>query len=267
MADTDPTCIYFIGTAGAGKSTLTGAYKEWTNKQGLDAVLVNLDPGADQLPYTPDVDVRDWVNLREVMRSHGLGPNGAQIAAADMLAHQASKIREAIDGFQSNYVLLDTPGQIELFVFRPAGKYIVDYLFPQSSMVAFALDPMMGRSPSGFVSGLLLALSVQFRLNVPTAHLLTKTDLLTQEELERIQAWRQEPELLEGALLEEDAGQLREFNVDLLRLLNDSGVLPQLLPTSAINFAGLDDLYSQIQQTIAGGDDPLSGIEPSQEKD
>lgn len=258
MADRDPTCLYFVGTAGAGKSTLTGAYKQWMHNRGLDTVLVNLDPGAESLPYTPDVDVREWVDLKEVMRSHGLGPNGAQIAAADMLAQQASKIKDAIESFQTNTVLIDTPGQIELFVFRPSGKYILDYLFPESSMVAFALDPMLGKSPAGFVSGLLLALSVQFRLNVTTAHLLTKTDLLTEEELDRMMAWRQEPDLLEAALVEGDEGQFKNMNIELLRVLNDAQVLPELRPTSAINLEGLDDLYNLVQMVMAGGEDALS---------
>ena len=80
------TFVYFIGTAGSGKSTLTYSFQQWMNNRGLDAITVNLDPGAENLPYVPDVDIRDWISLKEIMDSYGLGPNGAQIAAADMLA-------------------------------------------------------------------------------------------------------------------------------------------------------------------------------------
>ena len=59
--------VYFIGTAGSGKSTLTHNFKQWMTLRGLDAIAVNLDPGAENLPYEPDVDIRDWISLKEVM--------------------------------------------------------------------------------------------------------------------------------------------------------------------------------------------------------
>lgn len=258
MADTEPTNVYFVGTAGAGKSTLTGAFKEWALNRGLDAIIVNLDPGAEKLPYTPDVDVRDWVNLRQIMTQEGLGPNGAQIAASDLLALQANKIRDAIEAFRTNYVLIDTPGQIELFVFRPSGKYIVDFLGPEKSVLGFLVDPFISKTPSGFVSALMLAASVQLRLGLPTAHLLTKSDMLQDEERDRLIAWSQDPDLIQAAFESEEPNLYREMNIDLYRVLGSLGASPQLYPTSAINLEGLEDLYAHIQQVVAGGEDILS---------
>ena len=71
--------LYFIGTAGSGKSTMVYAFQLWMNSQGLDCVTVNLDPGAEALQYSPDLDVRDYVDLREVMEEEDLGPNGLQV--------------------------------------------------------------------------------------------------------------------------------------------------------------------------------------------
>src|SRR2546426_12321509 len=73
--------LYFIGTAGCGKSTMVRAFHGWLAAQGLDAVTVNLDPGAERTPYEVDIDVRDWIRLAEVMEEHRLGPNGAQVLA------------------------------------------------------------------------------------------------------------------------------------------------------------------------------------------
>ena len=99
--------IYFIGTAGSGKSTLTYAFQQWTERLGIDAISVNLDPGVDRLLYSPDIDIRDWIVLDEVMDEYGLGPNGAQIACADMLAIKIREIKEIIDKFDADYVLID----------------------------------------------------------------------------------------------------------------------------------------------------------------
>ncbi|EQD72996.1 Protein of unknown function, ATP binding protein, partial [mine drainage metagenome] len=72
--------------------------------------------------------MRDWVRLPEIMSEYGLGPNGAQVAAADMIALKIFEVKQALQGYRSDFVLLDTPGQIELFAFREASKAMVEAL-------------------------------------------------------------------------------------------------------------------------------------------
>ncbi|EQD27382.1 Protein of unknown function, ATP binding protein, partial [mine drainage metagenome] len=74
MASEEPAYIYITGTAGAGKTTFVRAYREWLTTAGYDATVVNLDPGNDTADYEPDVDIRDWVRLPEIMSEYGLGP-------------------------------------------------------------------------------------------------------------------------------------------------------------------------------------------------
>ena len=42
--------VFFVGTAGSGKSTLVGAYRQWLDGNGVDAITINMDPGAETLP-------------------------------------------------------------------------------------------------------------------------------------------------------------------------------------------------------------------------
>ena len=148
----DEIFVYFIGTAGSGKSTLTYIFKKWMELRGLDSITVNLDPGAENLPYIPDVDIRDWISLKEIMDSYGLGPNGAQIACADMLALNIEDIKKSIESYKTNYVFIDTPGQLELFVFRESGKYIIKFMNPNKSVISYLIDPGLAKNASGFVS-------------------------------------------------------------------------------------------------------------------
>ena len=141
--------LYFIGTAGSGKSTLTNSFKLWLDMKSLDSIIINLDPGAENLPYLPDVDIRDWISLDEIMKNYGLGPNGAQIACADMIAMNAEDIKNSINSFQSDYILIDTPGQLELFAFRESGKYIIEYINKKRSMIAYLIDYSLAQNPSG----------------------------------------------------------------------------------------------------------------------
>ncbi|GAI14578.1 unnamed protein product, partial [marine sediment metagenome] len=226
-----PRSCVFIGTAGSGKSTLTHNFKRWMELRSLDAIAVNLDPGAENLPYEPDVDIRDWISLKEVMDTYGLGPNGAQIACADMLALNTSDIKKSIDSFKTDYVLMDTPGQLELFVFREAGKYIVEFLNPQRSIIAYLLDYALAKTASGFVSQLLLSISTNFRLSTPQVNILSKADMLSDQELELVERWSQDSEELYHTILGEKASVHREMSEGILHLIESFQGQTCLFPT------------------------------------
>jgi len=250
--------VYMIGTAGSGKSTLTHTFKQWTGLRGLDAITVNLDPGAENLPYEPDVDIRDWISLEEVMKSYGLGPNGAQIACADMLALNTSDIKKSIESFKTDYILMDTPGQLELFVFREAGKYIIKFLNPNRSIIAYLVDYALAKTATGFVSQLLLSISANFRLGYPYINILSKADMLTNEELDLVKRWANSPEELGEAIINEKASVYREMSEGLLRLIEGFGNQSNLYPTGKEDFFGIEDLYTSIQLQFEGGEDLMS---------
>ena len=250
--------VYFIGTAGSGKSTLTYNFQQWMNHRGLDAITVNLDPGADNLPYDPDVDIRDWISLKEIMDSYGLGPNGAQIACADMLALNTEDIKKSIEGFKTDYVLMDTPGQLELFVFREAGKYIVKFLNPNRSIIAYLLDPALAKTASGYVSQLLLSMSTNFRLGQSQINILSKADMLSDAELEQVEKWSNNTDDLGNALFSEKASIYREMSEGLLNLISEFGNQSKIFPIGKENFFGIEDLYTQIQLQFEGGEDLMS---------
>jgi len=62
--------IFIIGTAGSGKSLLTANLFDYYTKNGNFVGVLNLDPGVENLPYTCDVDVRDYVDLISVMKKY-----------------------------------------------------------------------------------------------------------------------------------------------------------------------------------------------------
>lgn len=254
MAENETT-VYFTGTAGAGKSTLVGAYDRWAKQHGLSTVTVNLDPGAESLPYNPDIDIRETIVLSEVMEEHGLGPNGAQIAAADMAALQLGDLQEELASYRCDQVLIDTPGQIELFVFRMSGKVIVDGLNPERSVIAYLLDPYLARTATGFSSQLMLAATTRFRFQQPLVHILSKGDLLDAESLETIQAWGADPMALESDVLGEAPSMSRELAAQVTRLLDTMALQSTLLPVSSESTEGLDDLYTMVQGAIGGSED------------
>ncbi|MCI4344895.1 MAG: ATP/GTP-binding protein, partial [Thermoplasmata archaeon] len=133
----EPGTVYFTGTAGAGKTSFVVAYRDWLQAAGYDVITLNLDPGNEVAEFEPDVDIREWVRLPEVMSEYNLGPNGAQVAAADLIAIKIFEVRQALEEFRTDYILVDTPGQVELFAFRESSKAIVEALSADRSLIAF----------------------------------------------------------------------------------------------------------------------------------
>ncbi len=252
--------LYFIGSAGSGKSSLTGAFAGWMQHKGYDAVTVNLDPGIENAPYVPDVDIRDWIKLRDIMKEHGVGPNGAQIIAADMLALNINEMKETLQSFETEYVIFDTPGQMELFVLRQSGKFLIDNLGAAESIIGFLYDPVISRTPSGFITLMLQAASIQVRFNAPFMGILAKSDLLAEEEREKISNWSRDLMGLDEALHDEIPTLRTQLSAEFLSALKSFGAGQNIIPVSSTYGSGMEDIYNAAQQVFHGGEDLKQGL-------
>jgi len=257
----ESSVVFVAGTAGAGKTTFVRAFADWMKSSGYDASVVNLDPGLEGGELEPDVDIREWVRLADLQDEYGLGPNGAQVAAADMIALKIFEVKQAIEDVRGDYVLIDTPGQIELFAFREASKAIVEALGGDRAALAFLFDPGLARNAAGFVSLLMLSATVEFRFRLPLVNVLAKADVLSADQLSEILAWGEEPGRLYDAVQAGTPTPDVQLSTELFRAIEVMGPLAGLLPTSAKDRTGLDGFYRECQRVFAGGED----LEPSQE--
>lgn len=255
-----PPVLFVVGTAGAGKSSLVTAFQRWSRFLETDAIAVNLDPGAERVHYDAEFDVRDLISLTEVMSEYDLGPNGAQILAADLLAAQAGDVAEQLHALSGEVMIVDTPGQVELFAFREASNHLIEVLGREQSAIIYLFDPMLSRSPSGFVSQMLLSSIVEFRLGLPTKNFLSKSDLLDAEELEKILEWSERLEILEMALYDEAGGQRTEFAINQLRLMQQFAQSPGLTPLSSELEEGHADILTFAQAMFGGMSDARDGF-------
>ncbi len=257
-----PYYIVILGTAGSGKTTLTGSLQGWLEDYGFDAATINLDPAAEYLPYKPDIDVRDYVNAREIMLKYRLGPNGALIVSSDLIATKLDEILDEVNALRSNYILVDTPGQLEVFAFRESGPIVLNTIIGDSKAVTlFLIDSIFSRTPSGLLSALLLSASIHVRLGKPQINVLAKSDLLSNEDIDRILNYMENPGEFAYSLVNDRAARILWDLGDL------EAMLPRLtmydvVPVSAISRDGFDNLYALIQRVVAGGEDYLTE-EPS----
>ena len=121
--------IIVLGSAGCGKTTLVANFGKWIEEtQDLNVSYVNFDPGVEELPYEPDFDIRNYIKVSDVMRKYHLGPNGALIKSSDLMLNYMDEIHKKLDKISADFILIDTPGQMELFVFRESGPKTISLL-------------------------------------------------------------------------------------------------------------------------------------------
>lgn len=247
--------IFVVGTAGSGKSLLTASLEKWLVESDLSVAVVNLDPGVESPPYSSDVDIREYVNYGEVMENFGLGPNGALVASLDMGVSSVDDLREEIVETESNYVLVDCPGQMELFAYRNSGPLMVSGLRGDDpSLSLYLLDSNIARTASGYLSSMLLGLSINIRFGLPQLSILSKSDILMEDEIEEIVQWGSELHLLEEALEQSSEGLVREYAKAILDMLGSIGTMSDTIPVSAKDMTGFDILYGEMQRIFLGGD-------------
>jgi len=246
--------IFIVGTAGAGKSLLASKIYEYYTRNGAFAAILNLDPGVETLPYACDVDVRDHVDIVSIMKQYELGPNGALIMANDLIASKIDVIQDEIDKVKPDYLLVDTPGQIELFAYRTSGQFLVQNLNLDEKMSIFIFDGSLVTTPVNFVSIALLATSIKLRLNLPTINVLTKTDLIG-DKLKEILKWTTNLSALENAISQEADGEAYTLTTSILRGLNLGGFAQGLIPLSNVTGDGMVNLESALSRTINLGEE------------
>lgn len=245
---------FVIGTAGSGKSALTDAVVRWYRSEGENVITVNLDPAVIELPYRPDVDVRDHIVVEDLMKRYKLGPNGAIIMASDLVADRIGLIRDDMERFEADLAVVDTPGQMEVFAFRASGHFIATEITRDPKLVAYLIDAPFSRTPFNFISSVLLAAAVYNRFLLPQIYVLSKSDLVSEEEVERILGWCEDTTLLESAVEREMTGPHRVLTREILRVLTEAEVFSTPTPVSAETNEGVIDLAGTVLRIFTGGD-------------
>ena len=246
--------VFVTGTAGSGKSLITSRIYEYYTSNGAFAAIFNLDPGVESLPYSCDIDVRDKIDIVSIMKQYDLGPNGALIMANDLIASKFDEFQNEINNVNPDYLIVDTPGQIELFAYRTSGPFLVQNLDSDEKVNLFLFDGALITSPVNFVSIALLATSIKLRLNLPTINVLTKTDLIGKK-LKDIIRWSSDLKSLEEAISKDADGETYTLTTNILRSLNLGGFAQGLIPISNVSGEGMVNLESALSRTINLGDE------------
>jgi len=238
--------ILFIGSAGAGKSSIIAEFGKWIKKYRNEEVkLVNLDPGALYLPYKPDFNIRNIFTIEQIIKEEKLGPNGAIIRANEMLLDNLDIIINIFKKFNCEYILVDTPGQFEIFLFKDIAIKILERFCENFRVVGLnIIDTSLTRSASELVVAELIGLILSFRLGIEISNILHKSDL---KEHENIKNLLENPELLIQQIKEEK-GAMADLVIPIIEQITQLKTSGKLLSTSIYKEDCFEDLYNRINE-------------------
>ena len=245
--------IFILGTAGSGKSELTNVFTRWLEMQGENALAVNLDPGAITIPYSANVDVRDYIKVEALMEEYGLGPNGGLMLASELMVELIDQLVSDIDDFGPDVAVIDTPGQLEMFAFRDVGAQIAEGLSEEGKGILYLFDSVLCRDPLNYVMNMFLASAINSRFMLPQISVLSKADVLG-DELEEIEGWAEEPLNLKEAIDVRLSGMNRLISQDMMDVIDRLGVEFDPIPISTRTNLGFNRLYSTVTQVFMGGE-------------
>lgn len=245
------------------------------------AYCVNLDPATLNVPYDVSIDIRDTVNYKQVMKQHKLGPNGAIMTSLNLFTTKFDQVMKILEqraypsstsGTATNkedeadnkagntassppqpgmeYILVDTPGQIEAFTWSASGSIMSESLasaFP--TVLCFVVDTARcAASPNTFMSNMLYACSMLYRTRLPLVVCFNKTDVVSHE---FCLEWMRDYEAFQQAL--DDMAESGGFYGSLTRSM--SLVLDEFYSNfanacgvSAVTGDGMDEFWATVQK-------------------
>lgn len=89
---TKPTAIVCVGMAGSGKTTFMQRINAHLHGQKEPPYVINLDPAVLNVPFEANIDIRDSVNYKEVMKQYNLGPNGGILTSLNLFSTKVDQI-------------------------------------------------------------------------------------------------------------------------------------------------------------------------------
>ncbi|KPV78653.1 uncharacterized protein RHOBADRAFT_33384 [Rhodotorula graminis WP1] len=250
------TAMIVIGMAGSGKTTFMQRVNSYLHERNQPPYVLNLDPAVMHLPFDANIDIRDTVDYPEVMKQYNLGPNGGIMTALNLFTTKFDQVLSHVEKRANDvdYVLLDTPGQIEIFTWSASGSIITDALASAlPTVVVYIIDTPRTTAPATFMSNMLYACSILYKTRLPFLVVFNKTDVQSHQfALE----WMRDFEQFQDALLErrqthgdEDGPAYQDSLMNSMSLVLDEFYKHlRAVGVSAMTGEGMDELFDAVQE-------------------
>ncbi|KAJ1635633.1 GPN-loop GTPase [Pavlovales sp. CCMP2436] len=243
--------------AGSGKTTLMQRLHADLDSASSPFYSINLDPAVRNLPYEPDIDVRETVNYKGVMKQYQLGPNGGILTALNLFATKFDQVPiscaslfhylpriHTLRATPPAHVLVDTPGQIEIFTWSASGAVIAESLassFP--TCILYVVDTPRSARPVTFMSNMLYACSILYKFRLPLVLVFNKTDVLSADFASE---WMADSEAFQQAL-EQEKAYIGSLSRSMSLMLDEFYSQLRAVHVSALTGEGIPALFEALQ--------------------
>ena len=238
--------------------------------------VLNLDPAVHSVPFESNIDIRDSINYKEVMKQYNLGPNGGILTSLNLFATKVDQIISILEKRtladpakpptttkQIKHILVDTPGQIEVFVWSASGSILLETLassFP--TVIAYIIDTPRTSSTSTFMSNMLYACSILYKTKLPMILVFNKTDV---KDAEFAKEWMTDFEAFQAALQQEEevgvfggegaagpigggSGYMGSFLNSMSLMLEEFYRHLSVVGVSSMTGAGVDEFFEAVEE-------------------
>ena len=237
--------LVVLGMAGSGKTTFVEKLEEEIANKDKESYIINLDPAVMDTLYEPNLDIRDTVKYKEVMTSNNLGPNGAILTCLNLFSTNIDKVISILEPKKDlDFIVIDTPGQLEVFSWSASGKLISDsfsLLYP--SILIYIIDMPRCNNPNTFSSNMLYALSIMYKMKLPLLIAFNKSDLVKDS---KVIEWMNDYSSLEMELKKKD-DYMSTFSSSLSLLLNEFYKTIKYVKVSSKTGEGFDELIKMCE--------------------
>ncbi|KAJ4289400.1 hypothetical protein N0V88_006880 [Collariella sp. IMI 366227] len=270
-----PVVVVCVGMAGSGKTTFMQRINAHLHAKKEPPYVVNLDPAVTHSPFQSNIDIRDSVNYKKVMEEYNLGPNGGIMTSLNLFATKVDQVlgllekRAAPDPENParkpiKHILVDTPGQIEVFVWSASGSILLDSLassFP--TVIAYIVDTPRTASTSTFMSNMLYACSILYKTKLPMIVVFNKTDA---KDASFAKEWMTDYEAFQEALNEDEnrnafggqeggegsgSGYMGSLLNSMSLMLEEFYSHLSVVSVSSLQGTGIDDFFEAVQAKAA----------------
>ncbi|ORX35348.1 aerobic respiration-related protein [Kockovaella imperatae] len=254
QAEKTPVVILCIGMAGSGKTTLMQRLNSHLHSRNTPPYILNLDPAVSHMPYSANIDIRDTVDYKEVMKQYNLGPNGGILTALNLFTTKFDQVLAFVEkrAASVDYVLVDTPGQIEIFTWSASGSIITDAIASSlPTVVAYIIDTPRTTAPATFMSNMLYACSILYKTRLPFILVFNKIDV---EPHDFAIEWMHDFQAYQAALDEKGRDEQGEMAYTSSLMSSMSLVLDEFynnlraVGVSAMTGEGMKDFFSAVEE-------------------
>lgn len=252
--------VICIGMAGSGKTTFMQRLNLTLHAKKASPYVINLDPAVLKVPFGANIDIRDSVKYRKVMEEYNLGPNGAIVTSLNLFATKIDQVIGLVEKrtlgpqLKVKNIIVDTPGQIECFVWLALGAIITEAFALQfPTVIAYVVDTPRNTSPTTFMSNMLYACSILYKTKLPMIIVFNKTDVQLSQ---FAQDWMADFEVFQQALRDD-----QELNGETGTLSGYMSSLVNLMSLMLEEFYSQLDVVGVLAYTGAGMDDFLAAVD------